>query len=755
MQETITSASVAASPSEGDSDPRAEASRRVSSLALRVVAWAAALIWATLVAWRHIANLGDLYFPLGETLKRIAILAFCVATFARWGSIIHGLFHARAGACPRSATSRREDSLVELGLGSFAVILLVVASGFTGILGVGSAWAILLAPWAVRPIETCRFLRDRLLARRVVTPRWSVAGASLGVAALLTFVAALAPETSQDALVYHLAVPQKFIEEGRIHHVEGNFFSAFPMNVEMLFTLGLILDGDSLAKSFHWLYWLGASLATAALARRIIGASDIARRVPRLESESFCDLAAALIGTLPTAALIAGWAYVDMAVVFYTSLSVLMLVPDGTRPGALPLREGVAPDPVGARRASRPISGVAWACSAAFAAAAAGCKYTALLQGILLGVYAICAGWRSADDSFALVRRRLVVLGVWLAIGTAPWLLENIVATGNPLFPFAYGIFGGEGWDSDRAWILAESLGQWGGDRDALGRLLLPWDVSVKGRFFSPEGFDGVIGWAFLAGVPLIALGARRSSPALLVSGFALGHALAWAATTQQVRFLLPALALAAPVLVAGAVALRRPLERRVVRALGVAAVLGNVSLIAIHFASHRPLGVVLGLESRERYLDREVPAGDYAMFRFIEEHLPEDAKIFFASCGNPGFLCKRKYYADAFFENFTLNRWLGESSGPDELRERFAAGGFSHILFRTETVFDPTGKKSEIPLAGQIRFAEFLNRHAVLETRVDATVLYRLRGFVPIPESAAPDTHGPLQAMQENAGRR
>ena len=56
-----------------------------------------------------------------------------------------------------------------------------------------------------------------------------------------------------------------------------------------------------------------------------------------------------------------------------------------------------------------------------------------------------------------------------------------------------------------------------------------------------------------------------------------------------------------------------------------------NVVVMAAHFAFHNPLPVVFGLESREHFLDREVPGKDYQVFRYIEEQLPTSSRLLLA----------------------------------------------------------------------------------------------------------------------------
>ena len=127
-----------------------------------------------------------------------------------------------------------------------------------------------------------------------------------------------------------------------------------------------------------------------------------------------------------------------------------------------------------------------------------------------------------------------------------------------------------------------------------------------------------------------------------------------------------------------------------------------DVLVIATNFAAHNPVPVVLGLEPEDRYLARELPGGDYPIFAYIDRELPERCRVLFGGLGNPGFLCKRPYHADALFENRTLAEILRAGKEPEGVREGFRRQEFTHLLFRWDLVFDPSGTRSEIPLQDQ-----------------------------------------------------
>jgi hypothetical protein len=57
----------------------------------------------------------------------------------------------------------------------------------------------------------------------------------------------------------------------------------------------------------------------------------------------------------------------------------------------------------------------------------------------------------SAATAFALV----------VLVAAAPWYVRNTVETGNPLYPFGYGVFGGRHWSNAASEYLADYYRQY------------------------------------------------------------------------------------------------------------------------------------------------------------------------------------------------------------------------------------------------------------------------------------------------------
>src|SRR5262249_14721245 len=154
----------------------------------------------------------------------------------------------------------------------------------------------------------------------------------------------------------------------------------------------------------------------------------------------------------------------------------------------------------------------------------------------------------------------------------SPWLLRNLYYMRNPLFPYFQATFGrlfGYGaWGPAEFEGIYDDAARYGTGKDLGALLLLPWNMvvhwrEVGGWMTSPLAIVVPLA-AFVAGV------ARSRIGAPLAIGLA--HVLFWFFTSQEMRYLLPALPMLS--LAAGGAldALLARFGRRLVTAVGIAA---------------------------------------------------------------------------------------------------------------------------------------------------------------------------------------
>ncbi len=671
-------------------------------------------LWAAGVLVTFFACTGDMVAPAAGFAVNAALLALTAYLAILSGFRVVRRFEERLISDPYR-WDPLERTVLEFGLGLGALIAALFAMGLLGLYR--PRFAVLLL--VVLSIGPHRALLSALRRRASELARENGPGGAgafwwcASAVGLMTLLVGLTPATAQDALAYHLAIPAKYIEHGGMFYLSENFFAQFPGNMETLFTLALLLRGSPLAGAYHWLTGAAAAASVAVLARRLAASG------PGADSRTAGLAGFSIFATIPTVALIAGWAYVDLCLVLFTVLSTLAFLRFWEMVG----------EPGRCRMAWLIFSGL-------FAGLAAGCKYTGGVQGLLIVVGALVEGRLRRRGFLAAVSAGAVAA---LATGAvaSPWWIKSFLWTGNPLFPFLFGVFGGRNWDAERARVLSAFLVNWGqGSGTFLDTILLPWRLTMSARFFSMEAFDGMIGPAFLIGAPMVIWSLVRGGrdagwPAgrdrlLVALALCAGHGLLWVSLSRQIRFLLPSLAPAAA-LIAGSLYgwLPRDRWREAVAAALKLGLAFNVALITTYFAAHNPLPVVLGIEPEGRYLRREVPGGDYAVFEFIDQALPRDSYLLFAGSGNPGFLSKRRYHCDPIFENRTLLAILRSGKDADGVHAEFRRRGFTHLLFRWELVFDSSSGGSELSTGGQHLLAAFLNRHARLLARAGSTMLY------------------------------
>lgn len=223
--------------------------------------------------------------------------------------------------------------------------------------------------------------------------------AAISVSALLGFLGAMSPEVRHDPLFYHVQVPQLWLNFGRMVHLPENGHSYFPYGYEMLYTWGLALESDSIAKAFHW----AAGLA---------GAAWVARLASHFRATPIA--AAGLYYFIPTMIYLSTTTYIDLATGMYALAAVTLLWEE-----------------MASRPALRTVLLVGF-----FTGSAMSTKYTAWpLVGVPMGFAVLLSrpGWGP-----------LLRCGVVTLLPVAPWSGRNLVYTGNPLAPLMISVFGPE-----------------------------------------------------------------------------------------------------------------------------------------------------------------------------------------------------------------------------------------------------------------------------------------------------------------------
>jgi len=480
----------------------------------------------------------------------------------------------------------------------------------------------------------------------------------MGLFFLFGILQAAAPPCVRDSLVYHLLCPKEYLQAGHLLHIEGNLFSAFPKGQEVLMTLLLATAGDRAAQGFSLLQ----------MAAMVSGVYGLTRLVTGPWAAALCAIGCA---TVPPAIYFSGCGYVEPALLMTVATSLLALT------YLLHSRsERSAGEAIGLRGS---------ALVGFFAGWMAALKYTGLIYLALIG-FLLLWNQRKAPAVKALMSGGTYALAALPGLG---WMVWNWVALGNPVYPMAWSIFGGSGWDDSRARAMTLYYDLYGMGKDPLDYLLLPWRLAFSGQFYSVQ-FDGAIGpflILFLIGAIASAIPSIRCQLTERIppgTGFAvIASAAFFVFGTQHARFWLPTQML---ICIASAPAmelLRRWASGRKVIKAGLALTVGvslawNMWFLGKPFLSEAYYRPVFGLEEEKAFLDRRVPG--YPAMEFMNSHLAESSRILCVWTGALGYYLNRPYYSDTFFEDITLKSFIDSSIDGEELSRRLAGAGFSHL---------------------------------------------------------------------------
>jgi hypothetical protein len=502
-----------------------------------------------------------------------------------------------------------------------------------------------------------------------------VATIVLVVCLLFGFLLVLTPAIGKDALIYHLAVPKLFLKHHGLYFVPGNIFSHYPLGGEMLYVLGLALSGEVLAKGIHFVMGLSILLGMWQFMKHYI-------------SEAlFIPLALLIFYTIPSVFVTSHQAYNDLTVTFYAFSAVYTFVNWFVR----------------RQSAWLILCGV-------FSGLAMSTKYTALFLPFLgcLGILWACRHQKLSVQS--TLRLLLAYFACTFIVGS-PFYIKNWMMTGNPFYPFMYGIFGGKGLDPEQARLYDLFVRSLGTGRGFFDYLLLPWNVSVNARMNSPQ-FDGILGPVFILMLPF-AFGMRKIAiEAKIVLTYCLLVFMFWASSAQQIRYLIPIFPFLAMMT---AYILSYYRSRKGVFAVLTVFIAGSLAFNGYHmvkdFVKIGPVGVITGQEDRDTFLSRLIPS--YTIFQYVNTHLPADSNVFLIYMKNLGYLCDRPYYSDSMFESYTIEKILAHAATSAGVYHTLKEKGFTHILYDSNYVFGDMSTFSDVDkgmfLAFQERYLKLL----------------------------------------------
>jgi hypothetical protein len=480
----------------------------------------------------------------------------------------------------------------------------------------------------------------------------------------------LMPPVSRDALIHHLAIPKLWIRHGGLFETPWSAFSYFPMNVDLLYLVPLLFGNDRVPSFIHLLFGWG----TGYLVYRYL--KDQAGRVWGM-------LGLLVFASTPMVMRLSITAYVDLGMIFFTTASVLSY---------LRWRDGRYEE-------------VKWLLLAAVCMGlAAGTKYNALISWLFLGG-AVCFLYaRDTGKQLQAIRWGAIFSLVALAV-VSPWLVKNLILKGNPIYPLLDNLFSFIHGGRETAAFLAAGDAEKGAGYSLLSNrtlqygeevwqiLLLPLRIFFEGRDHSPQHFDGVLNPLFALAIPFAFFGSRKGHRFFFFLFIVFVFLVSILMADVRIRYMLPILPFMTILAVMGIrngtewLASRRQSAMRLAgRAVPFAIALliaANLFYLGNQFTAIRPLPYLLGGESGDEFLSRQV--GSYPATAFINRELPEDAVVYLLYLSGRGYYLDRDYIYHVGLETAIVKAMVRSSTDAATLAAFLRSLGGNHLLVREE----------------------------------------------------------------------
>lgn len=343
-----------------------------------------------------------------------------------------------------------ERLVLEFGTGLSLLSLWILCCGLAGWL---SPTAVLAPLAAALLLLLLRGFNRNTNARSLTIPeppnerslsiRWRVGWATILLPFVLhIFIGGMTPPRDFDVREYHLQGPKEWFQAGQIETLEHNVYTSFPFLSEMLSLGAMVLaddwwDGAIAGKLALTAFQFLSAICVYAIGRRCAG------KIPGL-------IAALAFLSTPWTTRISIIAYAEGAISFYLIATFMTAM--------------IASECRDVRCRIRLIGVAGFLAGSAMAS-----KYPGLISVIApIAIYFLIVCWPSNKHknevhSWNAFARSVVFFVVGISVAVGPWLAKNFIATGNPVYPLAYSIFGANDWSPqmDAKWQRAHGASEY------------------------------------------------------------------------------------------------------------------------------------------------------------------------------------------------------------------------------------------------------------------------------------------------------
>jgi len=490
----------------------------------------------------------------------------------------------------------------------------------------------------------------------------AILGIAIFLILLSEFILNLTPPTARDALIHHLAIPKLWLKNGGFYEMPWADFSYFPMNIDLLYMIPLYLQKDFLANFIH----MGFGIATALLIYRYLN-----KRTGPISG---------LLGVLifistPIVFRLSTQAYVDLGLTFFSAASIFSFIR---------YRDGGFKE-------------FKWLLFSSLSMGIAlGTKYNALVIWFFLTLWIVLITVRDTKNQ----RQALWNGAIYFLISGilfSPWLIKNIMLTGNPLYPLfkesvsqMFSQNAHTNFFSMREVLYEENLWE---------TLTIPVRMFFQGQDNSPRYFDGVLNPVLILLAPFSLADKSFMRDKLFFISFASffiltvffleGQAFGM---DQIVRYALPVIPFLSILAAMGMIAVWKRIRafpvplRNILTALFFSMVVLFMSInyfyIKNYYQNINPGSYLWGKETRDEFISRH--NSSYESIKYINTHTPENATIRLVFLAGRGYYLERKYSEGSVYGIGDMQS-LVKAQDKRTFRNVLQSLDCTHLLIRTD----------------------------------------------------------------------
>ena len=507
------------------------------------------------------------------------------------------------------------------------------------------------------------------------------------------------------------------------------------MNLDLLYLIPLYFGNDIIPKYIHFAFAL------------LTGCLIFGYLKQRTGKSLYGFFGALLFLSLPVVVKLSITVYVDLGLIFFSTAALLYIL----------------------KWAANGYSARHLILSGVFCGLALGTKYNGLVTFFLLACLAPVLYVRGEGVALPPGKRpggppngpehhggraalKAVASGVVFSVVAlavfSPWMIRNFIWTRNPVYPLYSSVFTPNEKKSDigsaeaaddsaetgmnhfvaRKLVFKESL---------IETLSIPIRIFFQGEDGDPKYFDGRLN-PYLLLFPLLSLlGFRRlprklQNESMALAGFAVLYLLfAFFQTDMRIRYvapIIPPLVILAVIGISDLSVYIKGHSSSVFSRCGMGLLILGVALFLVpnlqyameQFRIVEPLRYLSGDISRDDYIQKFRP--EYAAMRYINRHLPPDARVLGVFLGNRRYYCDR----DLIFDG-TLEAGIRSAASAEVLATMLREKGFTHVIIRYD-LFDKF-ILSRLSADRLNLFQAFIKNHTKSLFSEDGHILFELNG--------------------------